>query len=380
MPKQLIVDIDGVLCPIKDIDSSYRDLKPYGPMLERLLEWKEKGFQIILHSSRTMRTHAGDLSRINKHTAHQTIEWLEHWGIPYDGILFGKPWPGKEGFYIDDRAIRPREFLTCSKNELDQIIELDRADLGPSYPPPKANIVITMAGLGSRFLQAGYREPKYKIEVGGKSLFEWSISSLKPFIFLDSHLFFIVRRSDKARCFIAEQCLGLGIKRYTIIEIDALTNGQATTALLARSYWWSQKPLFIYNIDTYVRPESFVLKEIKGDGWVPCFQAEGDHWSFVRIDSSGNACEVREKQRISPYATIGLYWFSSASLFEYAYTSYYGRNMLNMEKGECYIAPLYNMLISKGMKVTISDLPVTAVHPLGTPAEVNSFSIPFASM
>lgn len=373
-PKQLIIDLDGVICPIKDGNTAYRDLQPYKDVVDQLVKWKSRGFSIIIHSARTMRTHEGDLSRINKHTAQQAVEWLEHWGIPYDGILFGKPWPGREGYYIDDRAIRPREFLTCTQEEIDALIMRDHANLGPFVEPPATNIVITMAGLGQRFQQAGYTQPKYQIEVRGKSLFEWALISLQRFIERDGHCFFLVRRADKARDFITSKCVELGVRRVTIIELDALTNGQATTALQARSYWWPAKPLLIYNIDTHVSPDILRPEGAAGEGWIPCFQPEGEHWSFAAVDAKGNVIEVREKQRISPYATIGLYWFSSASLYEYAYNTHYS-NSDNMERGECYVAPLYNVLINKGMRITSNVIPISAVHPLGTPDEVESFRL-----
>jgi hypothetical protein len=109
-----------------------------------------------------------------------------------------------------------------------------------------------------------------------------------------------------------------------------------------------------------------------GDGFIPCFKAEGDHWSFVKLDEDGKAVEVREKQRISDNCTIGLYYFRTAALYKEIYDEYYSDDS-NMEKNEKYIAPLYNYMISKGMEVRISDIPVETVHVLGTPDEVEVF-------
>src|SRR5574344_1526150 len=98
-------------------------------------------------------------------------------------------------------------------------------------------IVITMAGLGSRFRNAGYTVPKYMIEARQKTLFEWSMESLAGFADEDNLYVFIVRREDQAEPFITETCRQMGICRIQVIEIDAPTDGQATTAMLANTVW-----------------------------------------------------------------------------------------------------------------------------------------------
>ena len=234
------------------------------------------------------------------------------------------------------------------------------------------NVVITMAGLGSRFKKAGYTCPKYMIEVRNRTLFAWSMLSLKGFADSVDTYFFIVRREDRAKPFICEQCAALEIKKYEIIEIDYLTDGQATTVMLAAMQWNEEKPLLIYNIDTYVEEYAMESKQLKGDGFIPCFAGQGDHWSFVKLDESGAAVEVREKERISENCTVGAYYFNSANLYRELYEEFYKDNT-NLEKGEKYVAPLYNHLIHKGGKVYISILESEKVHVLGTPEEVECF-------
>ena len=114
----LVVDIDGTLCGIKDAGQSYSDLVPYQQMIDKLREYQEKGYRILLYTSRNMRTYANNIGLINKHTAPILIEWLAKWNVPYDEILFGKPWPQQKGFYIDDRCVRPDEFLKMSEQEI----------------------------------------------------------------------------------------------------------------------------------------------------------------------------------------------------------------------------------------------------------------------
>lgn len=230
-------------------------------------------------------------------------------------------------------------------------------------------IVITMAGLGSRFRKAGYTVPKYEIVVHGKTLFTWSMLSLSGYEC--SNYVFIVRKEDNAEAFILSECEKLNISGK-IVEIDYMTSGQAETALLAKPYWDSDGELLVYNIDTYVEEFEMNRGQLHGDGFVPCFVGEGDHWSFVSLNDQGEAVEVREKQRISKYCTVGAYYFRTARLYEELYQEYYS-GAEHLEKGERYIAPLYNHLIQKGGKVFISNIPAQKVHVLGTPEEVQQF-------
>ena len=174
------------------------------------------------------------------------------------------------------------------------------------------NIIITMAGLGSRFKKAGYTVPKYMIEVNGKNLFQWSMLSLQDFNKQKNVKYiFVVRKEDETKNFILEETKKIGLEDVNVIELDKLTDGQATSALLAERYWIENDEMIVYNIDTYVEPGVMKYTEINGDGFIPCFNAPGDHWSFVKLDEDGNAIEVREKQRRSDNCTIGLYYFKT---------------------------------------------------------------------
>lgn len=116
-----IIDVDGTLCHVKKTGENYEDLVPYENMIERIRYYKKNGARIVLFTSRNMNTYKGNMGMINKHTAPALIAWLNKWDIPYDEIIFGKPWPGHKGFYVDDRTIRPDEFLEKTIEELDDI-------------------------------------------------------------------------------------------------------------------------------------------------------------------------------------------------------------------------------------------------------------------
>ena len=119
-------DIDGTLCPIKKKDEEYIDLVPYKEMVDKLKEYKEGGAKIVLFTSRNMNSYGGNIGLINANTAKVLLKWLDKWEIPYDEIIYGKPWPGHKGFYVDDRTVRPDEFLKYSVDELDEICKNSR--------------------------------------------------------------------------------------------------------------------------------------------------------------------------------------------------------------------------------------------------------------
>ncbi|MDU6434062.1 MAG: glycosyltransferase family 2 protein [Pantoea sp.] len=236
------------------------------------------------------------------------------------------------------------------------------------------NVVITMAGRGSRFYDAGYTTPKYEIMAHKRSLFDWSMFSLKNFLTPDSRVIFVCLGENKSSDFILRQTNTLGLKDVHIIELEELTDGQATSAYLSREVWNPDWPLLIYNIDTYVKPHALTPANIRAgsDGWVPCFQVPGEHWSFVKLGNDGWAVDLAEKQRISDHASIGLYWFGNAGRYVELYDRFFSEPK-NLVRGEKYIAPLYRQLLLEGGKVSLSDLPPSDVHVLGTPAELDRF-------
>ena len=116
-----VIDIDGTLCPIKKKDERYEDLIPYPDMVDRIRYYKANGAKIVFYTSRNMNSYQGNIGMINAHTAKIILAWLDKWEIPYDEIMYGKPWPGHKGFYVDDRTVRPDEFLNQTVEELDEI-------------------------------------------------------------------------------------------------------------------------------------------------------------------------------------------------------------------------------------------------------------------
>lgn len=113
----IVMDLDGTLT-VEQPGTSYPDLMPNLPVVEKLREYKADGFKIAIYTARNMRTHAMSIGKINAFTLPDIVAWLKRHDIPFDEIHVGKPWPEAGGFYVDDRAIRPDEFVTLSHAEI----------------------------------------------------------------------------------------------------------------------------------------------------------------------------------------------------------------------------------------------------------------------
>lgn len=237
------------------------------------------------------------------------------------------------------------------------------------------HVVVTMAGLGSRFRARGYSVPKYAIEVRGRTMFAWAMESLRNFLGAGTATF-VVRAEDRPEEFIRRELRPFGVNDPAVVALDHVTDGQATTVLLTLPSLRERDPagpLLVYNIDTFVEPDFLHPRDVRGDGWVPCFPGRGDAWSFFRTDAHDRVVEAREKVRVSEHCSIGLYHFASVDLYEDTYRAFYGAGTPD-DLRERYVAPMYQHLVDAGRPLWIQRVPASAVHPLGTPEEVEAFA------
>lgn len=122
--KKLIVDLDGTIT--KADTNDYINVSPNLAVIKQLRHYKELGYSITIHTARNMRTYKGNVGKINIFTLPIITTWLEKHQVPFDEILVGKPWCGHDGFYIDDRAIRPSEFSALSIDEIDELLAKEK--------------------------------------------------------------------------------------------------------------------------------------------------------------------------------------------------------------------------------------------------------------
>lgn len=123
---RIIIDLDNTICNSKN---GYKNAIPNLDVIRKICEYKNKGYDIVIHSSRNMRTYENNIGKINANTLPDMIEWLNKNNVPYDEIIVGKPWCGKNGFYVDDRAIRPDEFVNLNENEIRKLLKGENNDI-----------------------------------------------------------------------------------------------------------------------------------------------------------------------------------------------------------------------------------------------------------
>lgn len=232
-------------------------------------------------------------------------------------------------------------------------------------------VLITMAGLGSRFTDAGYSVPKYRIKAHGTSLFEWSMRSMQNFF--DQPFVFACLDSEDEK-WIENEAKHLGINEVIVSKRKRLSQGQAETAYDAIKCGATHAPLWIFNIDTYVREDAMSPNDIgSAGGCVHVFPSDASNMSFVSYNQAGKVEEVVEKKVISQWATVGLYGFSSSALFCEFYERAYVNGQVAMVGGERYVAPIYNLMIKENIPVVAPKLMPNDVSVLGTPIQVIEF-------
>jgi capsule biosynthesis phosphatase len=137
--KRLIIDLDGTIT-LDDPTRGYDEKEPNVAVVSRIKEYRALGYEIVIYSARNMKTYGNSVGKINAFTLPVILDWLHRHGIPFDEVHVGKPWCGTEGFYVDDRAIRPAEFISLSSNQIADLLEqkiiLRETQLPTEIQPP----------------------------------------------------------------------------------------------------------------------------------------------------------------------------------------------------------------------------------------------------
>ena len=229
-----------------------------------------------------------------------------------------------------------------------------------------------MAGRGQRFVEAGYKVPKFLIEINGKTLLQYSIESLP--IKIADKLVFIALKEHVIQYSLASVIEDIiGNISYELILLESITRGQAETVMMAKNFIDESKDLVIYNIDTYFKSdnlENLLMSNEKFDGVLGTFIDTNPKWSFALLDNESKfIVKTAEKDPISDYALTGMYHFSKASSFFQIAERYISEDI--KVKGEFYIAPMYSDLIKQGLKFVINKVDI--LIPLGTPEDLEVF-------
>ena len=247
-------------------------------------------------------------------------------------------------------------------------IQMGKIETTPKWVDKKLNVLIPMAGAGSRFQTAGYTFPKPLIDVEGKPMIQVVVENLN----IDANYIYVVQKAHREQ-YNLDTLLNLITPGCKVVEVDTLTEGAACTALLAKEHIDSDAPLFFANSDQFVEWDSneffYKMNENDCDGGIPTFKATHPKWSFAKLDDDGFVTEVQEKNPISDLATIGFYYWKHGSDFVK-----YAEEMIEQDirvNGEFYVCPVYNNAIKAGLKVRTFDVP--KMWGLGTPEDLNYY-------
>jgi len=247
-------------------------------------------------------------------------------------------------------------------------IKMGNTQVTPKWKNEKLNILIPMAGAGSRFSQAGYTFPKPLIEVNNKPMIQVVVENLN----IDANYIYVVQKSHREK-YNLDTMLSLITPGCKIIEVDVLTEGAACTALLAKKYINNDSPLFFANSDQFVEWDSnefmYKMQESDCDGGIVTFKSTHPKWSFARIDDNGFVREVSEKNPISDNATVGFYYWKHGSDFVKYAEQMIERNI--RVNNEFYVCPVYNQAIEDFKKIRIFES--TKMWGLGTPEDLNFY-------
>ena len=238
----------------------------------------------------------------------------------------------------------------------------------------RLNIVIPMAGAGSRFTAAGYLDPKPLIPVHGIPMIRWVIENLKP---QTPHRFIFICQQSHIESYDLTSKLCTWAPGCEIVGLNGLTEGAACTVLSARHLIDNDDPLMIANSDQYIDAsiDDYLLQmEIyKLGGLIMTMTANDPKWSFVGLNNQGLVNTVVEKQVISDEATVGIYNFNRGADFVFAADSMIAKGL--RVNNEFYVAPVYNQLIEDGATIGIYNVgaETAGMYGLGTPADLQLF-------
>jgi HAD superfamily hydrolase (TIGR01509 family) len=266
------------------------------------------------------------------------------------------------------RVLSPKNVTYENINNKIKEIKRNKTMKTPKWVDKKLNVLIPMAGAGSRFEKAGYTFPKPLIDVNGEPMIKVVSENLN----LDANFIYIVQKSHREK-YNLNTLLNLISPNCIIVEVDGLTEGAACTTLLAKKFINNDQPLIMANSDQFIEWDSnefmYKMNETDADGGIVTFISTHPKWSFAKIDDNGYVTEVAEKNPISDIATVGVYFWKKGS--DYVK---YAEQMISKEirvNNEFYVCPVFNEAISDSKKIRTFN--IEKMWGIGTPEDLNYF-------
>jgi HAD superfamily hydrolase (TIGR01509 family) len=264
------------------------------------------------------------------------------------------------------RVGSPKEITYININKY---LNTEKMNSTPKWKDDKLNVLIPMAGAGSRFEQAGYTFPKPLIDVRNKPMIQVVVDNLN----IDANYIYVVQKAHRAK-YNLDTLLNLITPGCKIVEVDGLTQGAACTALLAKEFIDNDAPLFFANSDQFVEWDSnefmYKMNETNADGGIVTFKAIHPKWSFAKVNPlTGLVEEVAEKNPISDDATVGYYYWKHGSDFVK-----YAEQMIEKDirvNNEFYVCPVFNQAIEDAKEIRTFN--VSKMWGLGTPEDLKFY-------
>jgi HAD superfamily hydrolase (TIGR01509 family) len=363
------------------------NIEPNQELIECLSKLSQDGYKIACCSNSIRKSVLTILSRLG------IISFFDYI-VSNEDVKNGKPHPEMYWKAISNFSITPKQTLIVEDSpagllaaELSgsnifrvespkdisygKLIEATKNKMtkdSPKWLNKKMNVLIPMAGAGSRFEQAGYTFPKPLIEVNKKPMIQVVVDNLN----IEANYIYIVRKSHRAK-YNLDSLLNLITPDCKIVEVDGITEGAACSALLAKEHIDNDAPLFFANSDQVAEWNSseflYKMQETNSDGGILTFKSTHPKWSFAKIDEFGLVQEVAEKNPISDNATVGYYYWKHGSDFVK-----YAEQMIERDirvNNEFYVCPVFNQAIEAGLK--ISSFNADGMWGLGTPEDLNIY-------
>jgi dTDP-glucose pyrophosphorylase len=291
--------------------------------------------------------------------------------LPKTTVIFEDSHIGREGALNSGAHLIPlKDSFDLTKDKIDDALDILNGIKKTNIPwrNKKMNVLIPMAGAGSRFAAAGYTFPKPLIEVRGKPMIQVVVENLN----VEAHFIFIVQKEHYEK-YNLKQLLNLIAPGCDIIQVDGITEGAACTTLLAKELINNGEPLLMANSDQFVEWNSneclYAFTADTIDGGIVTFEATHPKWSFAKLDENGFVSEVAEKKPISNIATVGIYyWKQGSDYVKYAEQMIQKNIRVN---NEFYVCPVFNEAISDGKKIRTKH--IERMWGIGTPEDLNYF-------
>jgi len=291
--------------------------------------------------------------------------------LPKDTVIFEDSHIGRQGALDSKAHLIPIENRSSmNQQKIDEAIKtLSKINVNHiPWKSDKMNVIIPMAGAGSRFANAGYTFPKPLIEVNGKPMIQVVVENLN----IEANYTFIVQKEHYEK-YSLQYLLNLIAPNCNIVQVDGVTEGAACTTLLAKEFINNDSPLVMANSDQFVEWNSneclYAFNADGIDGGIVSFKATHPKWSYAKVGEDGFVSEVAEKKPISDNATVGIYFWKKGSDYVKYAEQMIEKNIRT--NNEFYVCPVFNEAIQDGKKIRIKD--IEKMWGIGTPEDLNYF-------